>query len=166
LARDLELRRFSRPAVVAWEKGVVAEGVVYSSFPAGRGGEGVLECCIGHLFSSGCQHCSCRGGFSFPTCSGSHSAGSYSWIRMPAAAVSLLELLSRPLSRHRVRPNSSTAATPPLLSSGCRIPLVLRPMSVPDGAAASRRRSFDLEEKEGGGFDHVFKFSPGSSGPV
>jgi hypothetical protein len=28
LARDLELRCFSRPAVVAWEKGVVAEGVV------------------------------------------------------------------------------------------------------------------------------------------
>jgi hypothetical protein len=32
--------------VVAGEKGEVAEGMVYFSLPADRGGEGVLECCV------------------------------------------------------------------------------------------------------------------------
>jgi hypothetical protein len=82
------------------------------------------------------------------------------------SGASLQQLLAA-LFRHRVRLNSSRATTPLLLSSKCWIPPVLRPKwCVPSGLAAGQRRSFDLEEEEGVGLDHVFKFSLESFVPI
>jgi hypothetical protein len=68
---------------------------------------------------------------------------------------SLMKLLSGDywwlLSSHRVGPNDSRVAAPPLLGFVCQIP-----SGVPGGAAAGRRQSFDLEEEEGGRLDRVF----------
>jgi hypothetical protein len=42
----LKLKRFSWAAVVAEEKGELADGVMHSFFPAGRDNEGDSKCCI------------------------------------------------------------------------------------------------------------------------
>jgi hypothetical protein len=174
-ARDLELRRSSRPVVVTGEKGEVAEGVVYFSLPADHGGEGVLECCVWpplpRLDAGDVQVMAF-----FLFCLFWRS---WWWLGKLvldargggfASRASLQQLLAA-LFRHRVRLNGSRAATPLLLSSECWIPPVLRPKwCVPSGLAAGQRRSFDLEEEGGVGLDHVFKFSLESfvpiSGPV
>jgi hypothetical protein len=74
-ATDLELRRSSRLIVVAGEKGEAAEGVVYFFFPTGRGGEGVSECCISHLFFGWVPVLSMLRRSSSPACSGDHDGG-------------------------------------------------------------------------------------------
>jgi hypothetical protein len=63
---------FFWPAVVAGEKGEVVEGMVYFFFPIGRGGEGVSECCVGHLFLAWVSVLFVSRRSSSPTCSGDY----------------------------------------------------------------------------------------------
>jgi hypothetical protein len=70
LAWKSKLRRLSRPDVVAGEEGELADRVLHSLLPAGRGCEGDVERVGG---------CSCRWCALSPACSDGRGGGLDSW---------------------------------------------------------------------------------------